>query len=91
MHGPSDVESRVLDLFLSRLNLEVPSLDTDLISEGLLDSLLLVEALLHIEQEFGVQVPLEELELDTFQSVRRIADYVRSHLDGDDPEAIGKD
>ena len=58
------------------LGVEVPSVDTDLFESGALDSLLFVNLLLHIENAFGVSVPLEELELEHFRSVRKIADFL---------------
>ena len=62
-----------------------------MIAEGLLDSLLLVEALMHIEREFGIQLSLAELDLDTFRSVRTISVYIQSQLGGDDARAVGED
>jgi len=50
--------------------------DQDLVDGGLLDSLALVELLQAIEEEFGVDFPVEELELDVLRSVRSIARYV---------------
>jgi acyl carrier protein len=43
---------------------------------GLLDSLALVELIVEIEQQFGIQIPLEEIEIDHFRSVVRIAEFV---------------
>ena len=42
----------------------------------MLDSLALVELIFAIEREFGVTIPLEELEIDSFRSVTSIADFV---------------
>jgi methoxymalonate biosynthesis acyl carrier protein len=69
----------VLDLgrlFADKLHIEVPSPDTDLIETGLLDSLRLVELLLHIESELGSHIPLEEVDLDDLRSTRRIAGLI---------------
>jgi acyl carrier protein len=76
------VTDRVQRLFVETLNVEVPSPDTDLIEGGLLDSLALVELLFALEREFAVTIALENLDIDTFRSVRRIAEFVEQGQDG---------
>jgi len=58
------------------LHLQVPSLDTDLIDTGLVDSLTFVEFLAQLEKEFGIHVSLEDLEIDHFRTISRIARFV---------------
>ena len=70
------VYSQLTQLFAEKLHVDVPSLDTDLLEEGLLDSLSFVDLLLCLEQEFGTVITLEDLELDNFRSVARIAAFV---------------
>jgi acyl carrier protein len=76
------VTDRVQRLFVETLNVEVPSPDTDLIEGGLLDSLALVELLFALEREFAVTIALENLDIDTFRSIRTIAEFVESTKDG---------
>ena len=73
MAEAADLIERIERLLRDRLNLEVPSRDTDLIETGLLDSLALVELLYEIEQEFHVEIPLDELELDDLRTVEAVA------------------
>ena len=63
-------------LFAEKLHIDVPSPDTDLIETGLLDSLRLVELLLHIESELNSRIPLEDVDLDDLRSTRRIAGLI---------------
>ena len=74
MTGPpsENVEDRIRVLLEGVIQRDVPSSDVDLIEEGLLDSLSLVELLFEIEQEFDVAVSLESLDLDDIRSVRGI-------------------
>lgn len=65
------------------LMVDVPSPETDLIDSGLIDSLALVTLITEIEGEFGVQLPLDEFEIDNFRSAARIASYVADHLPTD--------
>jgi methoxymalonate biosynthesis acyl carrier protein len=70
-----DVNEQIYKIF-DLLNLEVPSEDTDLFESGLLDSLMFVELLLHVEEQMGVTVTLENLEPDNFRSIKCIASFV---------------
>jgi acyl carrier protein len=72
------VTDRVQRLFVETLNVEVPSPDTDLIEGGLLDSLALVELLFALEREFAVTIALENLDIDSFRSIRSIAGFVEN-------------
>jgi acyl carrier protein len=66
----------IAEIFSDHLAIEVPTDTTDLIDEGLLDSLAVVELLLQLERRFGFAVEMEELEIDDLRTVQRIAEYV---------------
>jgi acyl carrier protein len=53
-----------------------PSPDADLIEVGLLDSLALVELLFAIEQELGVEIPADRLEVTRFRTLVSLAELV---------------
>jgi acyl carrier protein len=78
MQGTNDLCLRITRLFEERLNLEIPSVDTDLFESGALDSMAFVELLAQIETEFGVQVALGDIEMDNFRSIERIAGFVET-------------
>ena len=80
MQGTNDLRGRIAGLFADRLNLEIPSADTDLFETGALDSMGFVELLAQLEGEFGIQVALGDIELDNFRSIGRIADFVSARL-----------
>jgi acyl carrier protein len=67
-----DAETRVTQILRESLGIDVGSSDSDIIATGLLDSLSLVRLLVEIEQEFGVSIRLDKLEIDSVSSVRRI-------------------
>jgi acyl carrier protein len=72
----SMIESLVQELqtlFRETLNIDVPSVDADLIESGLLDSLQIVQLLLHIESDLGYRIALDEIDLDDLRSVARLA------------------
>ena len=66
------------EIIRDTLDVEVPSAETNLIDSGVLDSLALVELLFEIERAFAVSIPLEDLELESFTSIRRISDLIVS-------------
>jgi methoxymalonate biosynthesis acyl carrier protein len=76
MPASPDLHERIAAIFAAALNMEVPSADTDLFEAGLLDSLAFIELLLQLEREFGVATSLEDLEVDNFRSIARIAIFV---------------
>jgi acyl carrier protein len=76
------VSVRIEQLFAQRLHLEVPSPATDLLETGVLDSLGLVDLLVHLEREFGVVVSLADLDLAQFRSLESIAEFVAGRLAG---------
>lgn len=80
MTDTNGVRERVANLFSCGMNLDVPSVDTDLFDTGVLDSLAFVELLLQLEQEFGVTTSVEDLEVENFKSIARIADFVMNRV-----------
>ena len=45
-----------------------------------------IEIIVGIEKEFALQIPDEDLSVDLFDSVRTMADYVRSSLEEANPQ-----
>lgn len=80
MSDTSRLRERIANLFSGALNLDVPSVDTDLFDTGVLDSLAFVELLLQLEREFGVATGIDDLEVDNFRSIARIADFVMKRV-----------
>ena len=74
--GLDALTNELTQIFHDELNIEIESVDQDLIEEGLLDSLSLVEMLLILEQEFGIEVSIVDIDFDEFRSVRNLANFV---------------
>ena len=83
------VQERVAQIFSTSLHLDVPAVDIDLFDTGTLDSLAFVEFLLHLEREFRITVSLEDLEMDNFRTIQRIAQFVIAR-DGQPQGSLGK-
>lgn len=72
------LHDQVRKLFFEKLHLEVPSVDTDLLEEGILDSLQFVQLLVHVEEEFGIKTSSDDLEIENFRSIRTIAAFIEN-------------
>jgi acyl carrier protein len=66
------LDDRIRQLFSDALAIDVPSAQTDLIDAGLLDSLVLVELLVHLEEAFGVDVMASDFDLEDLRTVSSI-------------------
>ena len=76
MHATATIVRDLSALFRDKLFIDVPSADTDLIDSGLLDSLQLVQLLLHVERDLGYRIPLDEIDLDDLRSLARLAGVI---------------
>lgn len=79
------VIARIQALFEDALSIPAPEPDLDIIDHGLLDSLALVTLLFEMEVEFGVQIPLDSLEIEDFRTINRIAGLVATEDEGQRP------
>ncbi len=80
MVEPSALEARICQVFRDKLKLDVPSADTDLFETRVLDSMVFVDLLLHLEREFGVTPALEDIDFDNFKSIERIVEFVANRV-----------
>jgi D-alanine--poly(phosphoribitol) ligase subunit 2 len=70
--------ARIDRIFRDALEIEPPAPDVDLVEAGILDSLALVTLLFEIEEQLGVRIPLEDLEIDDVRTSGRLAALVDS-------------
>jgi methoxymalonate biosynthesis acyl carrier protein len=76
MTDTNAIIQRLGTVFVESLHIEAPSEDTDLFETGILDSFQLVELLLQIEQRFGFQIRIDDIDLDDLRTLARIARLV---------------
>lgn len=81
------IMEREISALFWKLHVEVPSAETDLIDTALVDSLTFVEFLAHLERRFGIQVSLEDLEIERFRTISRIACFIAAKTGGLEPRA----
>ncbi|WP_447985852.1 acyl carrier protein [Nitrospira sp. Nam74] len=78
MPADQTLYTSINSLLLEKLNLHAPDVNTDLIESGLLDSLGFVELTVHLEETFGIRIPMERLHIDNVRSIAAIAEFVSS-------------
>ena len=70
------LETGILEIFVECFDTRPASAEVDLLEERLVDSVKLVDLVLQIEQRFGVTLAFEELEIEDFRSVSRLAERI---------------
>jgi D-alanine--poly(phosphoribitol) ligase subunit 2 len=70
------LQQKITDIFAERFDTKLESGEVDLLETGLVDSVKIVELVLEIEQRFGVSLPFEELEIEDFRTVSRLAERI---------------
>jgi len=77
MNETTLVES-IHDILSNCLHIEIPGPEVDLVESGIMDSLVLVDLIYHLEKRFSVAVPIETLDLDNMRSISAMAALVES-------------
>jgi len=72
----SENKNSVEMLFRDSLNINVASQDTDLIDEGLLDSLMLVDLLMYLERDYRITIDIGDLDVDNFRTILAIESFI---------------
>lgn len=66
------IQDTVVRIFRDKLDVEVSGSETDLLETGMIDSLKFVDLVYNLEQEFGITMPMESLEVDQFRTIAEI-------------------
>lgn len=74
----NELRDQVTAVVSDRAGIKVPDAEADLLDAGLIDSLALVTLIVAFEDSFGVQLPLDDFDIDRFRSVASIADFLAS-------------
>lgn len=60
-----------------------PGPDEDYFALGLVNSLLALELVAHVERRYDIEVGVEDLDLDNFRTMNRVAEFVRRKRTGE--------
>jgi len=83
LYPQEQLQQQIIEIFSERFETRLESDDVDLLETGLVDSVKIVELVLELEQRFGVSLPFEELEIDDFRTVLRLAQRISRTTSGD--------
>jgi acyl carrier protein len=78
----TELTGEISRLIAKTLLVEVDSPEDDLLSSGIVDSLTLVQLLVSLEDYYGLQIPLQDLEIDDLRSISSLARLVNSRQPG---------
>ena len=76
MYQQDQLQQQIIEIFRDRFETRLGTDEVDLLEAGIVDSVKIVELVLEIEQRFGVNLPFEELEIDDFRTVPRLAERI---------------
>jgi acyl carrier protein len=71
------VREKILQIFLECFDTQLASADVDLLEGRFVDSLRIVDLVFELEQRFGVTLDFEELEIEDFRTISRLAERLQ--------------
>lgn len=77
MHIEEELQRYIFNQFIPRENPKKFNIDDDLIEEGILDSLAIVNLITHLEEEYQIEVEPGEVVVDNIGSIRRLTDFIK--------------
>ena len=77
-----NIENKVLNILVEICGTKKVTKDRDLnlIECGYLNSMGVVELLDDLEEEFDIDIPLDDFSLDRFDTINKVIEYVKSKL-----------
>ncbi len=73
-----ELTEELVTVLSKELQIRIESTTCDLFADGTLDSLGLVDLWFLMEQRWGVRVEIDQMELDNFRTVERIAEFINT-------------
>jgi methoxymalonate biosynthesis acyl carrier protein len=70
------LQNEILTLIEKEMDLDIPSVEMDLMETGFLDSLSFVQLLAVLEDQYDIEIDIDDLEFEYFRSIVKIAEFV---------------
>lgn len=83
MRKRSEISESIRSIFSNSLHIDLPADDEKLFEDGCLDSLGFVRLLSLVEEEFNIRIPAKEMEIENFNTIENIAQYVQIRINSD--------
>jgi acyl carrier protein len=75
-----DLVVEIQSLIEETFSVRVESADQDLFDSGVVDSMILVQLILRLEERFSLDLVMQDLDLDSFATIGSIAEFLESCL-----------
>lgn len=75
-----DIKSRVIDILCETNSRIQDNIETNLLESGILDSFEIVNIVMELEMEFGVEIEPEDIAPDNFKTVEAIVKLIEKNL-----------
>jgi methoxymalonate biosynthesis acyl carrier protein len=78
--GPTveEIIGELRAFFTPVVGIDAPGPNDDYFALGLVNSLLALELVAHVERQFGIAVEVEDLDLDNFRTMNRTAAFIQA-------------
>ena len=76
MNTSDEVRNYILSVHLPGENPDMLSNDDDLLDMGILDSMAIMQLVAHLEQQYDINVPTEEIDPANFESIDALAAFI---------------
>ncbi|MDG6881409.1 acyl carrier protein [Phocoenobacter uteri] len=73
------LESKILKMVAKGVQKNKVELGQELISTGLIDSISVMELIMEIKKEFGVEIPFEQI-MDIFADTKTLVDFIKKNV-----------
>ena len=73
-----NIDQKIKDYILQSVNLPDIDADIDLFEVGIVNSLFAIQLVTFLENEFDIQITVEDLDLQNFKSVNSMEEFVKS-------------
>lgn len=75
----TEIQTSISQMFSSEFGLSDMGLDAPIFSEKVLDSMDVLRLIILLEQDFGAKIPVFEVSLEMFDTIRSIAKVVEQY------------
>ena len=76
MSTSEEVRNYILSVHLPGENPDMLSNDDDLLDMGILDSMAIMQLVDHLEKQYGITIPTEEIDPANFESINALVAFI---------------
>ena len=85
MQIEEELKNYIFNQFIPRENPKKLNIDTDLMEEGILDSLAIVHLISHLEEKYQIEVEAGEVVVDNIGTIKCLTNFIKRKLESQQP------